>query len=912
MAMTSARDDEAHRDIVSVFIAPPSQRPILAALVDLSSAGLIAPFHWIEADADADVEGLAADPDLVSVSDGQVTASRYSHVVNRHGLRAVRLLVVVPVGHPAEDALTAETELYFHSLGITSTAERECTRVLVPWSPQPLEVELGRVGWNNVMLSPEATADPSYSPTPWWEDTTIIPGAAAVGLAVQAGLCGTVQDAPHDGSLNTSSTYVEVTRSFVRTTDAHAAEDDLRRRVMSMDGRFPRPTRRETGVLLSSYPDPAERITTAAQVWNQRHREKLRRRMAPDPVGADKEIDFLQALKLFLSFMLKAVLGAPGDWLRGQLRSAKAAIASTTGRIVFGQDSPMLVVVGGVDAAGRNAGWRDIMSAAKQASAVMPEDFPRSDQPVRRDFSALWRDLVFGARALVDGSGCTELGLAAYEGYVPDRDVIAPPRDGEGSFTIAETIGSIAAGTTVHAWDRLEIDRIGAELRKVAEANGPHSQTAAQYLARMGQWRARGNQRFLSLIGGFLADSFSRTRRDIASLAAQLKALIQQDLTEQTELRQRRLASMIRILLAVFVVVLIALAVLGALKTMTWKEVGIISIIVFLVWLIASVAVFVSQQREVFRLIAAAQSRDRRLPVINANLRLAIEDLAAQGEAYAQFDRWASVLTSFLTDPLGERDTERTAREHLTRLPIPIQRVEVEADDESLADAAAELRSKVFTVGWAGQAWEALNARMKEDLTPDQRSQLKSRQLEMFSESGAEGSALSNWAEGLASKGVRSAAGADHWATCLRLLDGEEGGLSLELIALTPDGRRHVADYREDLAARRGRSVIREIFGASARSGQEGFTTEAGHWFAERRDGLSETLVLADSTQPLPESAFIYPGPRAHEGAVPDSVVIGADAGGDDSEDALRTRWDSSDRPQVVSDGPDDDDDLEY
>ena len=151
--MTSARDDEAHRDIVSVFIAPPSQRPILAALVDLSSAGLIAPFHWIEADADADVEGLAADPDLVSVSDGQVTASRYSHVVNRHGLRAVRLLVVVPVGHPAEDALTAETELYFHSLGITSTAERECTRVLVPWSPQPLEVELGRVGWNNVMLS---------------------------------------------------------------------------------------------------------------------------------------------------------------------------------------------------------------------------------------------------------------------------------------------------------------------------------------------------------------------------------------------------------------------------------------------------------------------------------------------------------------------------------------------------------------------------------------------------------------------------------------------------------------------------------------------------------------------------------------------------------------------------------------
>ena len=73
------------------------------------------------------------------------------------------------------------------------------------------------------------------------------------------------------------------------------------------------------------------------------------------------------------------------------------------------------------------------------------------------------------------------------------------------------------------------------------------------------------------------------------------------------------------------------------------------------------------------------------------------------------------------------------------------------------------------------------------------------------------------------------------------------------------DGRRRITDYREDLAARRGRNAALDVLGASALSGQGGFTTDAGHWFSESRNGLSETLVLADSTEPLPETAFVYP-----------------------------------------------------
>jgi len=52
-APASAPGDVEERSAVSVFIAPVSQRPLLAALTDLSGAGLIAPFHWVESAPDA-------------------------------------------------------------------------------------------------------------------------------------------------------------------------------------------------------------------------------------------------------------------------------------------------------------------------------------------------------------------------------------------------------------------------------------------------------------------------------------------------------------------------------------------------------------------------------------------------------------------------------------------------------------------------------------------------------------------------------------------------------------------------------------------------------------------------------------------------------------------------------------------
>mgnify|MGYP000700926016 CR=1 FL=1 len=195
----------------------------------------------------------------------------------------MRLVVVVPVGHPAGDALSATAELHYQGLGITAGAVRQCLRVLVPWSEDPAPAELGHQGWNNVMLSPESTADPAYSANGWWLSPEIIPGAAAVGLAAQAGICGAVTRAHMDERPAAGSTYVEVTRTFVRVTDAHAVEDGLRDLVTDVGVHYPQPVWGDTRQWVRSYSDPGERVLRAARAWHERHKSALRRSMVRAP-----------------------------------------------------------------------------------------------------------------------------------------------------------------------------------------------------------------------------------------------------------------------------------------------------------------------------------------------------------------------------------------------------------------------------------------------------------------------------------------------------------------------------------------------------------------------------------------------------------------------------------------------------
>ena len=494
----------------------------------------------------------------------------------------------------------------------------------------------------------------------------------------------------------------------------------------------------------------------------------------------------------------------------------------------------------------------------------MPEqDFGRAAVAATRDFGALWQDMLDGSFALLGGSGCENLGLNPYEGYVPDRDAVAPAASGgHGRFAIDQNLGDVSAGTTLNAWDALEIDRVARMLQQVAASQDPRARAAREHLGRLEQWKQSQERRFIPLLGRSLAMTFNKTREDIISISRELRALVDQDPGPALERRQSTLAKILLTGLIILILAVLTPIILTLLKAISWKAAGLMVTLALVVWFAVSVLIFIRRQQEVFQILMHAEEREQRIPLLTANLRLAVEDLAAQGAAYSQFDAWATVVTAFLADPLGERDTARTAREHETVLPESLQRVVVEAEPGHVADVAAELRSYVFQVGWLREAWEAVRAAVKDDLTPDQRTRLNNRQLNLFTESGASGSALRNWADALTAKGVRSTCGADHWARCLELLGGESGP-RLDLHVPMPDGaRRLVADYRRDLEAPTSRSVVTDVLGPMARSGGSALTAPAGHWFCESHDGLSETMLLVDSTDPLAPTDFIYPAPE--------------------------------------------------
>lgn len=857
----AAQKQEATRSAV-LIVAPPSQRPVLAALADLSAAGLLAPFSWIEAPGDPEGAPDRLDPRTIEVSDGALSASTYSRLVNHHDLECLRLLVLVPVGHPAGDALSATAEQFYQLLGLPTGAVRHSVRVMAPWSTDTAPAELGRVGWEDVMISPESTADPGFNQVPWWHSPDTIPGAIAVSLSVQAGIAGAVGRAPYDEAGPDNSLDVQVARSFIRVTDAHAVEDELRRQVLHLSGTFPRPNQASVGVQVAPYADPEARVADLTRAWAARHTESLRRPPVRVPAVPAETMGFFKAIKLFFSFLGRAIIGAPGAWARAAIHRAKAGVAATATSVIFGKDSAVDVIVGGVDGTGRSAGWRDLAAAAGSVSAAMPESIERSQQPVKRDFGALWKDLTSGSMALVDGSGCANLDLSAYEGTVPDQSLIAPALSADGTFEIKESMGDIVANTRLRCWDQLGIEWVSGRLQSLAQSQDPRSQRAAEYHLKLTQWQGRNQHRLLPQVGRTLAEVFETTCADIDRLASQIRALDDEKGLGDLEERQRRLGRILTVLTFLLLGGLAALTAFGVLGKIGWALVGAISAVLVLVWLIVSLVIFVKGQREFFRLRYQMKKTSIQSPALLANMRMAIEDLVAQGEAYSQFYRWASILTSFLTDPLGEKDTERTAREHETVLPAGVQRVTASADAEHLANVAAALRTDVFQVGWLTEAWQALNEQMGAYLSPDQRQLLITRQLTITAEHGDEGTALSNWAQGLERGGVTSSAGARRWETCLQVLETETGP-DLNLVITLPDGgTRMLSDYRQDLSRAAHKSVVQDVLRARARTGTAMLTQPQYSWYREQGDGLSETMVLMAATQPIHPKDFIYPAPH--------------------------------------------------
>lgn len=847
----------------SVLIAPPSLRPVLDALVDLSAARTIDGFTWIEVSSDPDTAPDREDPRALHVTEGTSRPTTFAAATNRRGLALVRMVVLVPVGHPAEDALTSTAENFYQSLDVMAGAEKTYTRVLIPWSSDALPAELGRAGWHDVMLSPESTAEPGFSAVPWWSRPETIAGAAAVGVAVQSGIVRGVEAAPSDGKHQDISTDVQLVRTFVRRIDPSDVESAIRSQVLWLGDQVPPPTR-EVGSPVAPYPSPENKVRDAAQIWAQRHGGSVRRPAPELPASEGKTVGLLAAVGLFFSFLLRAVTGAPEAWLRKVLHSARASFAAGSTALIFGRAS-MSVIVGGVAPDGSTADWRTIRNAAREAARdASQESGELRGQPVRRDFSALWADLLQGGRALLDGSLCSNLGIDSAAGYIPQRSLVAPPRDGDGSYVVTEALGTLPARTVLHAWDHLEIARVLHELNQAATAENSHAQVARRHLAGIRAWQERTGRSFVSRVGAQLSSWFDGARADISATVHALEQLLETETDEALGRTQRKLAQTLRGLVLLTVGVVAVLAVLGALNVLSALVVTIAIGAVLVASLITSFVTFLRRQREVFQLIHLREAQEARVPVLRERLRMATEDLEALAEAYGEFDRWAMLLTLFLYKPFGEEAAEQSTSVIERNLPDGMQAPRVGVDQGRTDDAAAQLRSSLFTVGWLTTAFERFEAHIPDALTSEQRVRIRQGNarplVQLLSTRGGEGTELANWAEFTAVHGVRSDHGDQLWSRCLGHLSASK---LLDLRILPDSDSGEVAGtvdaLQEELRSARAVSVVEEVLQLGARTYENRMVDPAYSWLEEVSDGLGSTAVLVQSTRPIAQENFVYP-----------------------------------------------------
>lgn len=865
----------------TVLVAPRSQRPVLDALVDLSAAGALDPFTWIEAPSAPERAADREDPRAVQVEDGTVRATTFSTAVNVRGLRKLRMVVVVPVGHEAQDALESSAENFYQNLDIPGGAERYHVRVLVPWTAEPLPAQLGRAGWYDVMLSPESTAEPEFSAVPWWNHPETIPGSAASGIAVQAGLLKGLESAPFDDHGADISADVSMVRTFIRRIDATEVESALRTRVLAMGETVPSPTR-AGGSSVPPFPAPAAQVQETSAAWTRRHEPAVRRPGPQVPASSSGTIGVLAALRLFFSFLLRAVLGAPEAWLRRTLHTAQSGLAAGATRMIFGKDSPVEVIVGGVGADGSTASWRSIQDAARAVDLGPGTEEARRGQPARRDFSLLWTDLLAGSRSLLDGSSCPELHLDGAVGYVPQRSLVAPGLDTGGTFTISEPVGALSSVREVRAWDHLEIARVRGILERSAVENDPRAAGARRQLAELESWRAATERSFVPSIGRTIAGWFDATRREIAAYRHELDSLLQPEVDEQLSRTQHRLAWLLRGLFAGMLIVLVVLGVLGAKEVIGLVAVGFSMAVCVLLWLLVSFAVFALLQREVFRLLHLQRERDQRVPVLMERLRMAVEDLDSLGEAYSQFDQWALLLTSFLAEPLGGTDTAASTTRRAAELPKALQMPTVHVAPSALDEAAARLRMRSFGVGWLGLAFEDFLRSAADDLTPEQRVRMResgvSPLAQMLSSGAAADGELGRWARSTAEKGVRTARGETIWEGCTELLEREP---MLDLTVVRGQGEEapeSVGALRSELWDARSASIVDEVLQLSARTVGTRMVDPTFSWRRLESEGMSSDIVLVQSTRPIAPESFIYPeAGRPHEQGLPtqpDDIVF--------------------------------------
>lgn len=784
----------------TVFIAPGGRTDgVLAALVDLSAAGIVDRFAWIsDPSADVPIEGLTV------IEAGRSTDVRLDQFVTAQQISLLRVCSLVPA-YEAERTLSVPAELSVVSALATATAAAGVVRIrCLLTGPQGCAADLGTTvveGWHNIIVSPEDSRGPDFGRVA----TPADPSPADIGRTaapVVAGLCGLwtgPAHAPLDDTAVLPGRVVRLARSYYRRLDATAAEAALRHQVLAQDGRFPLPgdQQRTRVVYVDDVGMAAHTMATA--LW-RKHADVLR---GPRIAYETETVDALSgwaALKMFFGFLWAAMKNAPSAWYNKVVGNAAGRMAAQVQQAVFSEGNAAYeVVVRGRRADGGYANWNEIGSASGYISDTMAAGANSGQQPLQEaaaDLSGVWQDYARAAMTLGDaGDRSGELPpirVGAARGILPRAQDAVPGKESR----FSDIPGVVAAATGFDGVDATDPLGIGDLRRRLSELQRDRDLGlgAASTLTALGQWQRAHARSFGVQVGDQLAHAFHNCNQEAAHLWEKLRNA---QPAPQAPAGDLRLARWVQVTVAVLVVLAVVVGYLGYREVIgVWTAVSIVAGSIAAALTCLAVA-FINIQRRLFALIHQRTSVTSEQRIDQQNLQTALADLRRLSRAYGQFLSWSRAIGAFLAGPLGpDAHTDADPVPIAWGLPMAAGLGAVVPDEAETATAAGYLRRDLFRPGWLTDSWDKLLA----VAAPQQFGyEFAATTSPLWTDNGSgSGSELDRWSSDLYSRAITSTGAELVWQESLGLLDGSLAGLTGRLVgsvSVTGGPQVSVADF---------------------------------------------------------------------------------------------------------------------
>ena len=702
--------------MVVAKLTDPQVGGVLAAIQDWSAVDIVHRSIWVDVDGDL-TDGWIVDG-------GRIRTVSLVAWLARHPA-PVRLVTLQVIAGPP-DAMGVEAK---------QRVERTLQLRLGPSSVNLLAPSDGVDGIPttavfdshiNVLLQPVDAATPGSPTEPLHADSPTFSMHIAAGLATTCGLWGVMDDAPLDREQSWPGTQVAAARSFVRTLDTSDVLENIGKQVFGFDGKLPLSRTRDG--------EPAPLIPVAAQLAaaEDAGRSLLAKHadvtaFHPPPAFVPPKatgLSFGQAVRMFLSFLAKAVLGAPRAWVQNLVDTARRRIETTTTQALFGPNGQFQVVLGGGGSG--NARTTDQLDHAAQS--VLGR-LPQGSIPPPIGVPELWQDAMRTSAALVDGGAAPD-GIALPKSatgapVIDDPDKIAPrpnapglrmPDEAEGFGEVRE-IRPDDPYLALQVHHQLEHQQ---QQMSPTETLGQGGRVIAlqRAAATLIAWVDR-QRSFTWTVGVGIALELETAGHVLAGMLKPADLLTPQDMAAPLN-QQRKARRGVLLWLGLFILAIVAVVVTAVLAVIAWPILLAIATVVLVAIAFGAIKSFAYNQRLLFQMINRLEIEAQRRRWIDANIAHVSQEVVRLASVYRQSRYWLAIIGENVHDPFGGAGTARddvgVPQRLAGELPLSVTLASARYSPETHQAALYRARGMLLRPGWLARQYERRRDQVLADL----------------------------------------------------------------------------------------------------------------------------------------------------------------------------------------------------